>query len=151
MTTESVIVPSIRAARASDASAVFELLRELGYTALDPSEYALAFESVTTHPEMRVFVAEDGSGRLVGLLSLSHRPQLRLGGTLVTIDELVVAEHGRANGIGRALLERARRVGVELGARRLELSTNRNRESYARGFYVKCGFAEVNSAVMRSK
>jgi hypothetical protein len=37
----------------------------------------------------------------------------------------------------------------KLGARRLELETNRARESYRRRFYVKNGFTEADSAVMR--
>jgi len=32
---------------------------------------------------------------------------------------------------------------------RLELETNRARESYRRGFYIKNGFTEADSAVMR--
>jgi len=34
---------------------------------------------------------------------------------------------------------------------RVELTTNRTRESYARAFYTKNGFSEVNSAVMRRR
>jgi GNAT superfamily N-acetyltransferase len=100
---------------------------------------------------MRVLVAEDANRRVVGMLSLSHRPQLRLGGTLVTIDELVVAERARGSGVGRALLRRAQDIASDTGALRVELTTNRTRESYERAFYAKNGFIEANSAVMRSK
>jgi N-acetylglutamate synthase-like GNAT family acetyltransferase len=144
-------MPVVRPAALSDTDALFELLRELGYDALDRSAYDDAFGSVLSHPEMRIFVAQNESGRLIGMLALSHRPQLRLGGTLVTIDELVVTEDTRARGVGRALLDRAKDLAKELGARRIELLTNRTRESYARGFYTKNGFTEANSAVMRMK
>ncbi len=100
---------------------------------------------------MRVLVAEDDAGRVVGLLALSYRAQLRLAGTLVTIDELVVAQRARGRGVGRALLDRAKTIATELGATRVELSTNRARESFSRGFYTKNGFVEVGSAVMRLK
>ena len=143
-------VPAIRRAVPSDATALLALLHELGYE-LDGDAHARTFALVLAHPEIRVLVAEDASGRVVGVLSLSHRPQLRLGGTLVTVDELVVAQGARGSGVGRALLDHARSVAAELGAKRLELLTNRTRESYLRGFYTKNGFVEVASAVMRLK
>jgi N-acetylglutamate synthase-like GNAT family acetyltransferase len=142
---------SIRAAVPSDTTPLLALLHELGYTELDADVYARTFELVLAHPEIRVLVAEDESARVVGLLALSHRPQLRLAGTLVTIDELVVAQGARGRGVGRTLIERAKAIAAELGAKRVELLTNRTRESYSRGFYVKNGFVEASSAVMRLK
>jgi len=141
---------AIRNAESSDADALFGLLGELGYDELAFGDFAHAFERVALHPEMRVLIAEDETGRILGMISLSHRPQLRLGGTLVTIDELIVAPNARGSGVGRALLDHAREIARNLDARRIELSTNRTRESYARGFYAKNGFSEANSAVMRS-
>jgi GNAT superfamily N-acetyltransferase len=126
------------------------LLRELGYVNLDIDTYGVAFDRVLVHPEMHVLVAQRDDAHVVGFLALSHRPQLRLGGTLVTIDELVVKSGVRGSGVGRALLERAKSVAASLGALRLELSTNRTRESYARQFYEKNGFVEVNSSLMRT-
>jgi N-acetylglutamate synthase-like GNAT family acetyltransferase len=140
---------SVRVARSSDAPALLDLLRELGYGDVDSKARFDSIEAVLRHPEMRVLVADGEHGRIVGMLALSHRPQLRLGGTLVTIDELVVTARERGCGVGRALLERAKALAAELGACRLELHTNRTRESYLRGFYAKNGFMEVNSAVMR--
>ena len=144
-------MPAIRAAARSDADALLELLRALGYDGVDPSAHAQTFRRIVAHPEIRVLVAENESGRIIGMLALSHRPQLRLGGTLVTVDELVVTADQRGRGVGRALLEGAKAIARELGARRLELMTNRSRETYSRGFYTKNGFAEANSAVMRLK
>jgi N-acetylglutamate synthase-like GNAT family acetyltransferase len=142
-------IPAIRPAVSSDATALLELLHELGYSDLDVDAHARAFALVLAHPEIRVLIAESESGRVIGLLTLSHRPQLRLGGTLVTVDELVVARDARGHGVGRALIVRAKAVAAELGAMRVELLTNRTRESYSRGFYAKNGFFEVSSAVMR--
>ena len=58
---------------------------------------------VISHPEIEIFVAGDPQDRPVGMLCLSHRPQLRLRGRIATVDELVVTETWRRRGVGRAL------------------------------------------------
>jgi GNAT superfamily N-acetyltransferase len=68
---------------------------------------------------------------------------------LATIDELVVTEDARGRGVGKQLVDFAKSVAVRVGARRLELHTARKRPSYERGFYVKNGFTEIDSAVLR--
>src|SRR5262249_5848797 len=107
------------------------------------------YERVLKHLAMRVIVAEDETSAIVGMASVTFRPQLRLTSDLVTIDELVVADSVRGRGVGRALLDHVKAIAVDASAGRLELETNRARESYRREFYVKNGFVEANSAVMR--
>jgi len=97
---------------------------------------------------MTLLIAEY-EGTVIGLASISRRPQLRLNGDLITIDELVVADSMRGLGVGREILDHIKSRCRELGARRLELETNRARKSYKRRFYLKNGFTEANSAVMR--
>ncbi len=123
-------------------------MAELGYPNLEFNEFAGTYAAVQKNPAMTLLVAEY-DGDVVGLASLSRRPQLRLAGDLITIDELVVADRTRGLGVGRAILQRVKSMSQELGARRLELETTRTRESYERRFYVKNGFTEANSAVMR--
>jgi N-acetylglutamate synthase-like GNAT family acetyltransferase len=140
---------TIRQATESDQQAAFELMVELGYAELAPARFADTYYSVLADPAMILIVAEDENKEVIALASISNRPQLRLTGSLVTIDELVVADRARDRGIGRELLKAAEAMAKKLGARRLELETNRARESYRRGFYVKNGFTEADSAVMR--
>ncbi len=139
----------IRPATESDIHAAFALMSELGYPDLSIARFAKTFSSVLANPAMTVIVAEDEPGRVVGLASISRRPQLRLAADLITIDELVVADRARGQGVGRAILEQVKTMAGNRSARRLELETNRARESYRRGFYIKNGFTEANSAVMR--
>ncbi|HXG92823.1 MAG TPA: GNAT family N-acetyltransferase [Blastocatellia bacterium] len=141
----------IRRAVDGDLEAAHKLLAELGYPNLDRDEFATTFNAVLHHNEMVLLVAVEPSGRVVGLTSISHRPQLRLAGTFVTIDEFVVSSEARGLGVGRKMLEEAKRVAESLNARRLELEQNRARESYKRGFYFKNGFVEADSAVLRLK
>ncbi|HLG15786.1 MAG TPA: GNAT family N-acetyltransferase [Blastocatellia bacterium] len=140
---------TIREAAEGDFDAAYDLTSSLGYPKLDRAAFAATFAEVLQHPEMVLVVAELTDGRVVALASISHRPQLRLAGKIVTLDELVVAGDARGLGVGRTLLDEAKRLAARLDARRLQLETNRARESYKRGFYVKNGFIEADSAVMR--
>ena len=138
----------VRPATESDLQAAFKLMAELGYPDLSIARFAETYSSVQSHPAMTLIIAEDG-GEVVGLASISRRPQLRLTADLITIDELVVADRVRGLGVGRALLDHVKALAGDSGVRRLELETNRARESYRRRFYVKNGFTEADSAVMR--
>ncbi len=138
----------IRPATESDLQAAFKLMVELGYPDLSIARFAETYSSVENHPAMTLIVAEV-EGEVVGLASISRRPQLRLTADLITVDELVVSDSARGLGVGRALLEHVKAMAGRSGARRLELETNRARESYRRAFYIKNGFTEADSAVMR--
>jgi GNAT superfamily N-acetyltransferase len=138
---------SVRRARPGDASHVFGLVEQLGYQP-DPRGYDETFAQVVRHPEAAVFIAAEGM-RVIGYLAMSHRPQIRLGGRAAYIDELVVSDKRRGEGVGSALLQAAIDYARGLGCKRVDLRTARARQSYARGFYVGHGFAEVDSAVLR--
>ncbi|HEY2746025.1 MAG TPA: GNAT family N-acetyltransferase [Polyangia bacterium] len=126
---------------------MFALVDQLGYQP-DHRGFDETFAQVVRHPEAAVYVAVEGL-RVIGYLSMSQRPQIRLGGRAACIDELVVDERRRGDGIGAALLEAAISYARGLGCRRIDLTTNRARQSYQRGFYVAHGFSEVDSALLR--
>lgn len=136
----------LRNARRGDAEAIKQLVSELGY--LDAAD-AQTVAWVISHPEMEIFIAADSMDKAVGLLTLSHRPQLRMRGRIATIDELVVAKAWQQKGVGRALIQKALERAKVLGVRRLELTTHRGRGEMVRHFYESCGFKEADSAVMR--
>lgn len=134
----------IRPARRGDREGIATLLAEAGYpNACDSSTLSW----VISHPEMEVHLAVDNLDRAVGVVALSHRPQLRLKGRIATIDELIVLPAWRGKGIGKELLKRAvDRVKV-LGCKRLEISPPARTE--APGFLKKRGFQDVDQVVMR--
>jgi len=104
---------------------------------------------VISHPEIEIFVAADPQDRPVGMVSLSHRPQLRLRGRIATVDELVVTESWRRRGVGRALVQQViERCGARaLSVKRIEVSAYAHES--LQGFFASCGFAHVDRTVMR--
>ncbi len=139
---------TLRRATKDDVEAAHALVVDLGYTGIDPADFARGYAAVLADPAQCVWLAER-AGLVVGLMSLGTRPQIRLAGPITTIDELVVARHARGLGVGARLIALAKEEAAPAGARRLELHTARARPSYDRGFYMKNGFVEVDSAVMR--
>jgi GNAT superfamily N-acetyltransferase len=118
--------------------ALSTLLRELGFTEGSDTQ---TVHWVTSHPEIEIFVACDAQDRPVGMLSLSHRPQLRLRGRIATVDELVVTEPWRRRGVGRALLLHAIERAKVLSVKRLELASRHEAGPDTVRFYEACGFA----------
>ena len=104
---------------------------------------------VLSHPEMEVIVACDPMDKPIGLITLSHRPQLRMKGRIVTIDELVVMPPWRRKKVGRELMRRALERAKVLSAKRVELVTHRARGDSVKQFYESCGFTEADSFVLR--
>lgn len=140
----------IRKARRGDADSLAALLREMGYP---QGSDAQTVHWVISHPEIEIFVAADSQDRPVGMVSFSHRPQLRLRGRVATVDELVVTESWRRRGVGRALMQQVlERAGQRaLAVKRLELSAYGDpelREALKR-FYESCGFVETDRMVWR--
>jgi GNAT superfamily N-acetyltransferase len=140
---------TIRRASEADMETAQQMIEALGYANIEPADFKRAFTETLNHRDSFVLLAIATNGRGLGLMTLSRRPQMRLAGILLSIDELVVIAEARGLGVGGALLKEAKRIAATIGARRLELHTNRGRESYRREFYVKNGFTEINSAVMR--
>ncbi len=140
---------TIRCAGEADVETAHQMIEALGYANIKFDDFKRAFSEVLNHQDSIVFLAEATEGQGLGLMTVSRRPQLRLAGILLSIDELIVMEDARGLGVGFALLNEAKYLAAKMGARRLELHTNRGRESYRRQFYVKNGFTEINSAVMR--
>lgn len=96
---------------------------------------------VVQHPELESFVAHDAYSyvRLFAMITMSHRPQLRLGGRVASIDLFVVAPEQRHKGIGHDLLSQAMRRAEALGCKRIEMLLPETR-SERHTFFENQGF-----------
>ena len=119
---------------------LFRLLAADGWI-VPLSEQETVLSWVVQHPEMESFVAHDTFSyrRLFAVITLSHRPQLRLGGRVASIDLFVVEPEQRNKGIGHDLLAQAMRRAEALACKRIEILLPEPR-SERQAFFENYGF-----------
>jgi GNAT superfamily N-acetyltransferase len=136
----------VRPARRGDAAPIVGILSELG---LNADSNTVTW--IISHPEMEMLVAADALDKVVGFVTLSHRPVLKTGGRGATIDELNVTKAWRRKGVGRELLRRAVERARVLSVKRLELQTYGPVDPEVASFFNACGFELASSATFRLK
>lgn len=112
----------IRPLKRGDRDAAFKLLALHGWV-VPANEQEITISWVVQHPEMESFVAHDAGAysRLFGIITMSHRPQLRVGGRVACIDLFVVGDEHRHKGVGSDLLAQTLRRTEALACKRIEL------------------------------
>lgn len=135
----------IREVEDKDIQDVQNLIKELGYSTSDMASFKSTWDKISQSKDMGILVAENEK-KIVGYLAYSIKPQLRLSGYCMEIDELSITHKLRGLGIGSTLLDQAKEIARASKVKMIIISTNRERESYKRGFYLKQGFQEKNSA-----
>ncbi len=138
---------TIRRARRDDVGAIVGMLaddplgsaRERLEDPLPPS-YFRAFEALDRDPNIRLVVAEDGEGAVVGCLQLCILPGLSSqGASRGLIEDVRVATHCRSRGIGEQMVQWAVAEARARGCKLVELLTHHTRVD-AQRFYVRLGF-----------
>jgi GNAT superfamily N-acetyltransferase len=105
----------------------------------DLTSYLRALEAIDADPNHLLLVAE-AEGDVVGMLQLSFIPHLTyVGGWRAQIEGVRIAEHLRAEGLGRRLLEEAISRARARGCHLVQLTTDRRRPDALR-FYESLGF-----------
>lgn len=129
----------IRRAKSRDFDSIFPLQRQLW------SEKKLGKEGQRQifldglHANDLHYLVAKRKGEIVGYASLSITPNLLQDGYAGHLDELVVDENHRKNGIGTALLKKMMAIARKNGCESVELESAFHRKD-AHGFYVSRGF-----------
>jgi len=121
------------------------LVPQLSSSSLVPSLTEL--ESMVASPVTRLLLARDGpDGRIVGTLTvvIFHIPT----GVRAWIEDVVVDESARGQGVGELLTREAIRLGREAGARTIDLTSHPSREA-ANRLYLRLGFVLRETNVYR--
>ena len=141
----------IRPLKRGDRDSAFRLLASDGWP-VPSGEQELALSWVVQHPEMESFVAHDAAAfsRILGMITMSHRPQLRLGGRVACVDLFLVTPEQRGTGIGHALFAQALRRAEALGCKRMEIYLPPVRDD-RHTFFEQAGFSrDGNELFVRS-
>ena len=106
---------------------------------------AAAIRDVVSSPAVTVLLARS-DGRIAGSLTLAMFPIPT--GLRAWIEDVVVDESARGQGIGEVLTREALRLAEAAGARTVDLTTRPSREAAAR-LYERAGFRQRESRLYR--
>lgn len=137
----------VRDARPADASAVAELLGELGYPT-EAAHFARRLERIEQDPSSRLFVATVND-RVAGLAGFHLLPLVEHDEPGCQLTALVVGEAYRRAGIGTELVRTVEREAVARGGVRVLVNTARHRED-AHAFYARLGFEATGLRFIKS-
>jgi ribosomal protein S18 acetylase RimI-like enzyme len=129
----------------ADVQSIAALIGEL-FEAMDSPphggpEHALDnCRAVMKDPSHHLLLARAGNS-VVGFINFTTRTTIAHARPSGLIDELIVTEKCRGQGIGKQLIAAAAERCRELGCEELEVSTEKT-NTRAREFYRECGFVE---------
>jgi GNAT superfamily N-acetyltransferase len=130
----------VRDAETGDAEALARLCTQLGYAAT-PSSMPARLARLGAAGGARALVATEG-GEVIGLATVHLRHALNHATPLAQLSLLVVDEHVRGRGVGRALVAAAEAWAREQGCHRMIVTTALQR-SDAHAFYERIGYAHT--------
>ena len=143
----------VREANVEDDAAIGSVLQSVDWLwAAEWSEETLEaaarrfLESSGAAPSSVVLIAER-AGEGLGFVALHLYPSIREGWEGY-VSHLFVRAGARGAGVGRRLLAAAEEAAKARGCGRLMLYVNRPRPAYQRGFYVKVGWQEHETAAL---
>ena len=141
----------VRKAASDDEDKIFKLIRELadvvGFAEqaplIDIGIWSATLKKMLASPDW-VFLLALEDDKALGLVLFFVRPTLTTGMNRATITEMVVTEGARGKGVGRKLIEEAKKFSLEMGCSNLDVSTELDNAG-ATGFYNKMGFTRQHT------
>jgi GNAT superfamily N-acetyltransferase len=135
----------IRAARVEDwpqvAGLLVELGRDVSTSAASNPSFVIRFGGHLAKREGRTLVAQTPEGGLLGFLDMEFRQRLGHPRPQAWVNDLVVTEGARGQGVGRALLASAEGLARRRGCFRMSLETGAHRKA-AHRFYRREGWTD---------
>jgi ribosomal protein S18 acetylase RimI-like enzyme len=138
---------TLRAAEATDAEAIAALFTDEGYPS-GPSDIIERLARFSSE-HSRVVVAEH-EGALLGFVAVHALPRFEHDDRVLRIMALVVDAGARERGVGHRLMLEAERIGTELGAAFVEVTSGHHRPE-ARRLYESLGYDATVTAYLRKK
>ena len=129
----------VRPAMESDAVAVKALLEELEGRAFDQDIFTRIYAEYLAAPLTLLYVAVGSGTEIVGFISCKGQSLLHHEGLVFEIQELIVTSAHQGRGIGKKLIESLKPELSRLGAKSLEVTSNKRRKE-AHAFYQSVGF-----------
>lgn len=130
----------IRKAELSDAASVKRLLEELENREFDQGIFDRIYAEYLHTPLTLMQVAVHGEDEIVGFISCKGQSLLHHEGLVFEIQELIVNASHQGRGVGRQLIATLKPEIAQLGAKSLEVTSNKKRKE-AHAFYQSVGFA----------
>jgi ribosomal protein S18 acetylase RimI-like enzyme len=126
------------------AEVMDRLVPQLSRSSPPPSSDEM--EEIVRSPACHLLLARDAGGTVVGMLTLAV---FRIPtGLRAWIEDVVVDEAARGQGVGAALTDAAIRLAAERGARTVDLTSRPSREA-ANRLYQRLGFVARETNVYR--
>jgi ribosomal protein S18 acetylase RimI-like enzyme len=142
----------IRQARFSDADAMLALLRELfgieADFAFDAERQRRGLAMLLRQPETACLLAAEHAGRVVGMGSCQMVVSTAEGGLSGLVEDVVVDEHHRNQGLGLRLVRALESWAAARGATRLQLLADAHNDSALR-FYARAGWRPTRLVCLR--
>jgi GNAT superfamily N-acetyltransferase len=133
MTDDAII---LRSASDRDAATIASHLGELGYPT-QASDIPARLAAIRAQGG-EVFLASDETHAELGLMSLARFPVLHGAAPVAYITALVTSESARRRGVGRRLVEAAKKWAADQGCMRITVTSAEHRAD-AHAFYPSCG------------
>jgi GNAT superfamily N-acetyltransferase len=115
---------TIRRAAINDADNVWLLVQDFARTfAPERGPFDLTFRSLLQAPQTLVLVAEQSDGSVVGYLLAHCRTTFLVNGPAAWVEEVMVAERVRRQGVGQALMTEVESWAQAQGAAQISLAS----------------------------
>lgn len=136
----------IRNLKKEDAPRVSELIKQLTLNIVEPDQLISRIE-VMSIPKNYQYLVVKKEEQIVGFAGLAWYP-IPSKGLMGWIEEVVVDEPQRGQGIGQALMEHLLQLATDRGLKQIKLTTN---NPTAKHIYEKFGFTTKDESLLVKK